>query len=259
MAVSRKRPSTRMSRVTTGAVRNAPIQQPTHRFTQNRLLAKLPAAARVALLARGELVDLWPATILCEPGVLISHVFFPVDSYVALMAGTSGRAELEAGLVGNEGVLGVTVMLGVRHSPLQWLVQGAGRAWRVEAGQFLNEIAASPVLRRTLGCYLYVAFVQLIQTATCKHFHVVEARLARWLLMIHDRTHRKVFRCTHENLAYIMGVRRAGITRAASALQKRRLIHYYRGDLQIVDRRGLEAASCRCYATDNKTYASVMG
>jgi CRP-like cAMP-binding protein len=225
----------------------------------NRLLAALPVIDRRRLLASGSKVHLPFAAEVCASGATISHVFFPVDSVITLLAGARGTAALEAGLVGNEGMLGITLLLGVTTAPLRWLVQQAGRAWRIEAAAFLDELANSAALRHELNLYLYVTLVQLTQTATCKRFHVVEARLARWLLMTRDRAHTDNFHVTHENLAYLMGVRRAGITRAASSLQRRKLIHYNRGDLRILDGAGLESASCVCYAADNNTYARIMG
>lgn len=226
----------------------------THRAGRNRLLEALPAAARRSLLARGEQVDLGLAAVLCEPGMLIGHVFFPIDSFVTLVAAAGSPDELEVGLVGSEGMLGATLALGVKVAPLRWLVQGAGRAWRIDARQFLGELANSSALRAALQHYLYVAMVQLAQTAACNRFHLIEARLARRLLMTRDRAHAGKFHVTHENLARIMGVRRASITRAARSLQKRRLIHYSRGDLQILDGLGLEAAACACYSADNDAY-----
>jgi CRP-like cAMP-binding protein len=204
-------------------------------------------------------VNLAAGTVLRESGTIISHVFFPIDSFVALVSGGTGDVKLEVGLVGNEGMLGITLMLGMQPAPLQWVVLGAGRAWRIQAADFLDELADSAGLRRELNRYLLVVLAQLVQTAACKRFHVVEARLARWLLMTRDRAYADTFHITHENLAYLMGVRRAGITRAASSLHRRNLITYTRGDVRIVDGDGLEAASCSCYAADNQTYADGLG
>ncbi len=226
----------------------------------NGLLAKLPGPVRRQVLARCEQVEIGSATVLCEPGDRIRHVFFPIDSFISLITPSAGgAASLEIRLVGDEGAMGLSLMLGVNVAPFRALVQGAGQTWRMEAADFMGEIDQSPALRLKLSRYLYVTMVQLAQTAACTRFHVVEARLARWLLMTRDRAHSDRFCVTHESLAYMLGVRRVGITRAASSLQRRNLIRYDRGKLRVLDGRGLESAACGCYAADKKTYIRVMG
>jgi CRP-like cAMP-binding protein len=225
---------------------------------ENRLLAELPAADRRRLLANCDPVDLVAGDSLAEPGDAVRHAFFPIDSFISLITALDG-AYLEVGLVGDEGMVGSSLILGAPVSPLRALVQGAGRVWQLDAATFTRELERSPALRRVLNRYLYVLLGQLSQTAACTRFHFVEARLARWLLMTRDRAHSNGFRITHEFLAYMLGVRRVGVTRAASALQRRDLIRYSRGSLEILDPSGLESAACSCYASDRATYAGVFG
>ena len=229
-----------------------------HLPEENLLLATLSVADRERLIGDRPPVNLALAQAICEPGERIRHVYFPIDSFISLVTPGEGRSRLEIGMVGNEGMLGVQLLLGVNVSPLRALVQGAGRAWRVNAASFAREIERTPATRAVLNRYLYVFLSQLMQAATCTRFHVIEARLARSLLMTRDRAHSSQFRVTQEFLALMLGVRRVGVTGAASALQRRKLIRYSRGGLSVLDVRGLEHAACSCYAIDKKIYSRIF-
>jgi CRP-like cAMP-binding protein len=233
-------------------VKNAPMR------ADNLLLASLPAVARRRLTGDLPPVNLVISEILSEAGDRIRHVYFPIDSFISLITPAQGRGQLEIGLVGREGMLGVPLLLGVNVSPLRAMVQGTGRAWRVNASTLQQELAGNARLRATLNRYLYVFLAQLMQSATCTRFHRIEARLARWLLMMRDRGRTNQFHITHEFLALMLGVRRVGITIAASALQRLQLIRYRRGDLAILDVRGLERVACACYAIDKQIYTRVL-
>ena len=225
----------------------------------NRLLAALPAKDRKPLIARCDEVKLSFGQVLDEPGDRIGHVYFPIDGYVSLVTKAAGEASLEVGLVGDEGMHGVSLVLGIDVSPLHALVQGAGSAFRMSASAFRRECAARPALHRALNRYLYVLMSQLAQSAACTHYHLIEARLARWLQMTQDRAHADTFSVTHEFLAWMLGVRRVGVTAAASALHRKQLISYKRGVVTVLNRRGLEAASCTCYRINKNVYDRMLG
>jgi CRP-like cAMP-binding protein len=224
----------------------------------NRLLTHLPRSERDRLLTHCKTVDLSFGAILCRPDQPFDHVYLPLTAFISLVASVSGHPPLEMGMIGSEGMLGATMALGVDSAPLQGVVQGPGTALRMTAPQFRRELRECPQLYRMLGRYLYVLMAQLSQTAACTRFHEVESRLARWLLMTHDRAHSDRFHLTHVFLAGMLGVRRSGITIAAGALQQRGLIHYSRGDIDIIDRGGLEAASCECYGASIDDYARSL-
>ncbi len=226
--------------------------------TTNRLLHRLPARDHARVIARCEPVELVLGDILADRGDPVRHVHFPTASYISLVTPMDGNDRLEVALAGNEGMHGVCVAVGVAVSPVHALVQGGGLAWRMDSAVFGRELARVPSLRDSVDRYVYVLMSQLSRTAGCTRFHRIEQRLARWLLMTADRAHSPSFHVTHEFLASMLGVRRVGITEAASALQARRLIGYTRGAMTVRDRRGLERASCSCYRSDVDTYEGVF-
>ena len=225
---------------------------------ENHLIERLPRAERERLLSICEPVELTLANVMYEPGQATRHVWFPTEGFVSLITLTEGSPGLEVGMVGREGLLGAHLALGVTRAPLRALVQGQGLAWRIGEAAFRAELARSAPLQRGLNRYLYVLMAQLAAATACLRFHQIGPRLARWLLMSQDRAHADHFHVTHEFLAYMLGVRRVGVTAAAGALQRTGLIEYHRGELKVLDRMGLERAACGCYAADRRTYAELI-
>ena len=225
---------------------------------ENHLIESLPRKDRASLLKVCEPVELVLSDVLCEAAQPTRYLYFPTESFISLVRPVDAHLGLEVGMVGREGLLGAQLALGVLTSPLRALVQGAGAAKRVEAKAFRAELARSTALQRNLHRYLYVLMEQLATSAACLRFHQIGPRLARWLLMSQDRAHADTFHVTQEFLAYMLGVRRVGVTAAASALQRRGLIEYRRGELKVLDRSGLEAAACSCYRVDRQSYAAVL-
>ncbi len=214
---------------------------------QNRLIRHLPLAEQTAILAAAELVELEFAELLSEAGEPYPYVYFPLTAFVSIIAKLPDHPALEMGLIGFEGMLGVTMILGTRQAPSQTIVQGAGLAWRVPSATFENLLNQSAHLPVILQAYLYTLICQLSQNAVCAHFHSVESRLARWLLMSHDRIQTDELYLTHKFLSDMLGVRRSSITVAAGDLQDNGIILYSRGHLHILNRPGLLARSCLCY------------
>jgi len=225
----------------------------------NHLIELLPRAERVRLLAVCEPVQLVLSEVLQEPGTPTRHAYFPTDGFISMVAMSDGHSGVEVGLVGREGMVGANLALCVSTANLRALVQGAGGAWRISAVALKRELAKSKSLQSGLNRYLHVLMGQLATSAACLRYHQIGPRLARWLLMSQDRAGRDSFQVTQEFLAYMLGVRRVGITVAAGALQRSGLITYHRGDFTVLDRSGLEAAACSCYQTDRKTYAATVG
>ena len=229
-----------------------------HPVIINRLIADLPAADRAAVLLNARTVDLEFGTVLCEPGETLRDVYFPLSALISLVTTVARHPPLEMGMIGNEGMLGASLLLGVNVAPLQAVVQGSGTALRMSATHMRRELVTRPGLRGTLGRYLFVLTAQLTQSAACTRFHEVDERLARWLLMTHDRAHADHFHLTHQFLADMLGVQRSAVTIAAGALQRKKIIRYARGEISVLSRKALEAASCACYNAQADDYRHMF-
>lgn len=192
-------------------------------------------------------VELAFGQTLHEPGKPIRHVYFPVDCVVSLLTVVDKRREMEVGLVGNEGMVGIPSALGISVSPVHALVQCTGTALRMPSAQFSAEYAKSGPLQRESNRYIHNWTVQVTHIAACNCFHRADARLARWLLMTRDRTGTNDCLYTHTHLGNVLGVLRSAVTIAAGNLKRRKLIRYHRGKINILDEPGLEAAACSCY------------
>jgi len=224
----------------------------------NHLIDRLPLRERVRILARCETVTLVAGRVLCDAEEPLRYVYFPITGTISLVKNLAGHEPLETEQIGNEGMLGVTLTLGVSVAPQRGVVQGAGTALRMRAAHLIKTLETCPVALRTLNIYLYVVILQLSQMAGCSRFHDLGSRLARNLLMAHDRAHSNHFHLTHQCLADMLGVQRGGVTIAAGILQKENIIRYSRGAITILNRNGLEAASCECYRAISADYQRLF-
>ncbi|MFZ4287502.1 Crp/Fnr family transcriptional regulator [Variovorax sp. HJSM1_2] len=225
---------------------------------ENHLVELLPRKDRQRLLSVCEQVELTLGQVLCESGAYMRHVYFPNNCCISLVSAIDGRAGLEVGMVGREGMIGAHLVFGVSIAPLHAVVTGAGRALRLDCSIFRTELIRSAALQHTLGRYTYVIFSQSASSMGCQRFHLLGARLARWLLMRHDQAQSDSFLATHEGLGHVLGVRRVGVTLAAGVLQSKGFIAYSRGMLTVLDRGGLEGVACSCYARDRSIYDQFL-
>lgn len=214
----------------------------------NRLLAALPAREYQRLLPELEQVTLGFAQILYSPGDTIRHVYFPNNSIVSLLAAEPHHASLEVGMIGNEGMTGISVFMGVPTSRTLALVQGAGSAVRMKAATLRRESDHVGAFHVLLHRYAHSLLTQMSLSSACNRFHTLNSRLARWLLMTQDRIGADQFRLTQEFMSNMLGVRREGVNKAAGELQRKKLVRYSRGQMAVLDRAGLEKISCACYA-----------
>lgn len=214
---------------------------------ENRILAALPSAEYELVVPHLEKVSLKRGQILQMPDQRIDFLYFPTTCMISLLAALEGGETVETGVVGAEGLVGISVVLGVETSTSEALVQADGEAFRMKARALGPLIRNGGVLHDSLLRYIHTIFAQISQTAACNRAHSLSERLARWLLLTHDRLGRDEFEFTHEFLARMLGTRRAGVSVAASTLREAGAIGYTRGRVTILDRKGLENAACECY------------
>jgi CRP-like cAMP-binding protein len=236
-----------------------PLTSQSRAHPANRLLAALPGREYQRLLPELEQVTLPFAQVLYEPGEPIRHVYFPNDSIISLLAEVADRSTLEVVIIGNEGVAGISVFMGVNAPRHRAIVQGFGTAMRLRASALRKESGRVGSLHRLLHLYAHTVLMQVSQSAACNRFHVVDARLARWLLMTGDRLGTNEFRLTQDFISNMLGVRREGVSKAAGILQKNGLVNYSRGRIKILNRPGLEATACECYRIIKDESDSYLG
>lgn len=215
----------------------------------NQILAALPAREFKYLLARFDRVPLVYEDIIYEPGDKIREVYFPESGIISLLSAVDDQATLEVGIVGSEGMVGLPVFLGVEFSSNRALVQGAGSSFRLSSKDFRLACKELKQLPKLIGPFVHSLFTQISQSAACNRYHPIESRLARWLLMTHDRIRSNEFQITQEFLSNMLGVRREAVNKAARELQRQKAISYHRGSLRIIDRKELQNRSCSCYTT----------
>lgn len=214
----------------------------------------MPRKDRERLRPHLEPVEMRLGQVLYEPGAPIRHCYFPGEGFVSLLAVISPHKAAEVAMVGREGAVGTAAAVGIRNSQLRAIVQGAGSAARITAARLREEFARSDSLRASLFRFNSVLLGLFAQTAVCNRFHSAEMRLARWLLVTRDRMQSDRFHLTHQFLSQMIGVRRVGVTAAAGNLARRRLISYSRGDVRILDSKGLEGVACACYTAAKAIY-----
>jgi CRP-like cAMP-binding protein len=226
--------------------------------TANRILNALTRDKYERLAPHLEYVKLPLGEVLCHPNEPITHVYFPNSGAVSIVSTFEDGDTVEVGMVGNEGMFGVSVFLGTISTPLEAIVQLEGDGLRMRVEVLKEEFKKGGQLQDLLLRYTQAFIMQIAQGAACNRAHDVDGRLAKWLLMSQDRSHSKDLGLTHEFISQMLGVRRAGVTVAAGQLKQAGLISYKRGNVSILDREGLEAASCECYQIIKKEFARLL-
>jgi CRP-like cAMP-binding protein len=225
----------------------------------NKLLRMLSEKDIDRLLPHLESMDLSELKVLHQPHKPITYAYFPNDSVVSLIAITERGSTAEVGMVSNEGLVGISGLLGPNTNPYRAIVQVPGSAWRIKLTVLRAEFRESPGLRDVIHRYLHTLLTQIAQSAVCNRFHTIEQRLARWLLGSQDRVKKDTFHYTHDFLARMLGTDRSSVTLGVGILRRAGLISNGRGRVTIVNRKGLEQVSCECFAITKAEFADSTG
>jgi CRP-like cAMP-binding protein len=225
---------------------------------RNQLLAALPDAEWQRWQPQLEWVAMPLGEVMYESGRTLSHVYFPTTAIISLLYVMEDGASAEIAVVGHEGVVGISLFMGGESTPSRAVVQSAGQGWRLKAGAVKEEFNRSGPVMHLLLRYTQALITQMAQTAVCNRHHALDQQLCRWLLLSLDRLEGNQLVMTQELIANMLGVRREGVTEAALHLQQLGLIRYARGRITVLDRPGLEARTCECYAVVKKEYDRLL-
>ena len=231
---------------------------PVRSLQQNHLLAALPVGDLEILRPHLDLAELPLGEVLYESGIRLRCVYFPTTSIVSILYVMADGASAEIAMIGNEGVVGVSLFLGGETSSSRAVVQSAGHAYRLDAGLLKEQFKRGSAMQHLLLRYTQSLMTQMVQTAVCNRYHSLDQQLCRWLLLSLDRLPSNQLIMTQELIANRLGVRREGVSEAAGKLQQAGLIHYNRGHISVIDRRGIEARTCECYAAVQKECGRLL-
>ncbi|MDZ8035894.1 Crp/Fnr family transcriptional regulator [Nostoc sp. DedSLP04] len=235
------------------------MSENTLKLQVNKLLAALPTSDYERLLPHLKLVSLPTRQVLYEPGEPITHVYFPQNAVVSIVTCMRDGSTVEVGIVSNEGMVGIPVILGSNTTTTKAFVQVAGAGMQIDADILRTEFNRGGAIQKLLLRYVRAIYTELTQSCACNRLHSLEERLARWLLTVSDRLASEEFPLTQEFIAQMLGVRRSGVTVAASTLSRAGMISYQRGHIKILNREDLEATSCECYRVIQKEFTRLLG
>jgi len=225
---------------------------------KNRLIDMLSNESRDRLISKSKMTELKMSEVICKSDSLMSHIYFPVEGFVSIIQMISSTQSIEVGIIGDEGMVGGEIGIGLKKNPFGVIVQGKGEAWMIEVSDYLDVLNVDRNIRCVSNAYLGFRMRQLGLSLACGHFHGIEERLAKWILMSEDRAKSDSFTMTQQFISLMLGVRRVGVSSIASQFKKDGLIQYKRGMLTVLNREALKELACSCYEKENSIYESCV-